>query len=354
MKKPILYDKRNRVFTANFRVDGRQHRPSLITRDEYERLPEADRESVLLSLWKKAKARFERQMQEREESGELLADLAEEWLSSVASARDAKTVAHYRLDVQRFLEVAPARSGQLTSSVQQPYYEHLRELGLSESSINSSVRSVRVFLRWLNERQLLRHPVTLKALRVVKKQPQIYTPEQIQQMLAFCGETPGRRYVLLRRAIWVLSQTGMRGGELLNLRWESVQGDRIRIVSSETWKVKSRRDAWVPVSPRLREEMQSWDRGGEEWVLDKGDGSGQRHWSQLGELTRSMRDVQHRCGCRGPKPLHGFRAGVATELLRQGASPVHVQRLLRHESINTTMGYLDPEALEIQNLVKNL
>ncbi|MEC8545141.1 MAG: hypothetical protein VXY89_16490 [SAR324 cluster bacterium] len=52
--------------------------------------------------------------------------------------------------------------------------------------------------------------------------------------------------------------------------------------------------------------------------------------------------------------MHGFRAAVVNELLRQGASPVHVQRLLRHEDLSTTMGYLDPDALEIENLVRNL
>ena len=52
--------------------------------------------------------------------------------------------------------------------------------------------------------------------------------------------------------------------------------------------------------------------------------------------------------------MHGFRAAVVTELLRQGASPVHVQLLLRHEDLSTTMGYLDPDALEIENLVKKL
>ena len=87
-------------------------------------------------------------------------------------------------------------------------------------------------------------------------------------------------------------------------------------------------------------------------MLDKGDG--QRYWAHLNELTASMSFVQTKCDCRGPKPLHRFRAGVAAELLRQGASPVHVQRLLRHEDLSTTMGYLDPDALEIKNLVKNL
>ena len=87
-------------------------------------------------------------------------------------------------------------------------------------------------------------------------------------------------------------------------------------------------------------------------MLDKGDG--QRYWAHLNELTASMSFVQTKCDCRGPKPLYGLRAGVATELLRQGASPVHVERWLRHEDFSTTMGYLDPDALEIENLVRNL
>ena len=49
--------------------------------------------------------------------------------------------------------------------------------------------------------------------------------------------------------------------------------------------------------------------------------------------------------------MHGFRSSV-TEF-GQGASPVHVQLLLRHEDL-PTMGYLDPDTLEIENLVKNL
>ena len=52
--------------------------------------------------------------------------------------------------------------------------------------------------------------------------------------------------------------------------------------------------------------------------------------------------------------MHGFRAAVVNELFRQGANPVHVQRLLRHEDLSTTMGYLDPDTLEIENLVRNL
>ena len=193
-------------------LTSKRYRFPLISKDTYNALTEDEREQVVGDLWKKAKERLDRQIEEEEERHRQYPEpLLEEWLSSVESARDAKTVDHYRLDLQRFLHVAPPRTGQLSSRVQEPFYDHLRSLGLSDSSINSSVRSVRVFVKWLAERELLKHPVTLKALRTVKKRVQFYSAEQIQTMLDYCRETPGRRYTSLYRTIWILSQTAMRG-----------------------------------------------------------------------------------------------------------------------------------------------
>jgi integrase len=323
-RQDISLNKQRQVWVGNYRRGKKRTRYVLGSVEEFRGKTQEELQEVLNFRYKNNLERFERECKEEEDQGQYLNQLLEEWLESVASARDTKTVDHYRLDCSRFVEVAPPRVGQLSSAVQQVYYDHLRSLGLADTSINSAVRSVRVFLRWLSDKELLKHPVHLKALRTVKKRPQFYTAEQIQTMLEYCKDTPGRRYTLLYRCIWILSQTGMRGGELLNLTWAQVTMNRIKIVSSEDWKVKSRRDAWA------------------------------RYWAHLNELTASMRFVQTKCECRGPKPLHGFRAGVATELLRQGASPVHVQRLLRHEDLSTTMGYLDPDALEIENLVKGL
>ena len=170
---------------------------------------------------------------------------------------------------------------------------------------------MRVFIKWLSERELLKHPMTIKVLRTVKKPVQFYSAEQINKMLEYCKDTPGRRHHLLYRAIWILSQTAMRGGELLNLKWLEVQEKKIKITSTEDWQVKNRKDAWVTISPKLQEEMSQWEKSGEVWVLDRGNGD--RHRAHLNELTASMRFVQNKFECKGPRPLHGFRAGVATE-----------------------------------------
>ena len=348
----ISLNKSRNTWVGNYRNGKKRTRYTLGNLREFKGCTAEEVQAVLSERYEKGLERFLNECKEEEKKGLLLQNLLEKWLTSIASSRDVKTYDHYRLDLLRFLHVSPLRVGELTSAVQEKYYDHLRTLGLSDSSINSSVRSVRVFIKWLAEQELLKHPVTLKALRTVKKRPQYYSAVQIAQMLNYCRTTPGRRYTLLYRSIWILSQTGMRGGELLNLQWNEVEKNRIKITSREDWKVKNRKDSSVPISPKLRMEMSDWDKSGEIWVLDTG--NQQKYWSHLNELTASMRFVQNKCDCRGPKPLHGFRAGVATELLRQGASPVHVQRLLRHEDLSTTMGYLDPDALEIQELVSKL
>jgi len=99
-RKDIVYDRTNRVFTANFRLDGKRHRPTLISKDDYDQLTEEEREQVVGTLWRKAKDKFDRLVEEGERHGQYLEPLLEEWLSSVASARDSKTVDHYRLDLQ--------------------------------------------------------------------------------------------------------------------------------------------------------------------------------------------------------------------------------------------------------------
>ena len=68
-----------------------------------------------------------------------------------------------------------------------------------------------------------------------------------------------------------------------------------------------------------------------------------------------MRKALQKVGIENAKPLHSFRSTVATELLSgESANPVHVQMLLRHESIQTTMSYLNSDHLQQVDLVNKL
>ena len=85
------------------------------------------------------------------------------------------------------------------------------------------------------------------------------------------------------------------------------------------------------------------------------DGRGKPLYSSLGDLTKSMRKALLKCGIENAKPLHSFRSTVATELLAgDSANPVQVQKLLRHQSIQTTMSYLNSDHLQQVDLVNQL
>ena len=132
-----------------------------------------------------------------------------------------------------------------------------------------------------------------------------------------------------------------------------ILADRIELRSSREWKIKGRRDSVLPIALKLQEFIQSQDIQGERYVLD--DGRGKPLYSSLGDLTKSMRKALLKVGIENAKPLHSFRSTVATELLAgDSANPVQVQKLLRHQSIQTTMSYLNSEHLQQVDLVNKL
>jgi len=159
--------------------------------------------------------------------------------------------------------------------------------------------------------------------------------------------------LLLIRAWYFLRFTAIRGRELLNLKWRHVYPDRIELRSTSEWKVKGRKDATIRLNHILSEFIRQQDKSNEVYVLD--DGSGKPNYGKVHALTQSMKKAQLACGIKGCKPLHSFRATVATELANKpGTNVVHVQDLLRHKSIATTMSYVRIKDIEQQNLVNQI
>jgi integrase len=82
----------------------------------------------------------------------------------------------------------------------------------------------------------------------VKERPYCYTTEEVEMLIAGCREW-------LRPVITTLAFTGMRIGELINLRWEDVdlKENVIHVCVREDWKPKGRCDRAIPMHPRVRE-----------------------------------------------------------------------------------------------------
>ena len=84
----------------------------------------------------------------------------------------------------------------------------------------------------------------------VKQQPYCYKPEEVEVLLAGCRDW-------LKPVLTTLAFTGMRIGELINLRPEDVDLDEglIHVRVREDWKPKGRRDRTIPMHPRVEKAI---------------------------------------------------------------------------------------------------
>ena len=295
--------------------------------------------------------------------GLLIQDAMQLWLDHVAAFRDSKTAVKYRFDASRWVQsCGNYRIQSPPAKTAEKYIDFLRREGLSDASINSALRSIRVFLNWAVDNHHIQKAPKITSLRVTKKQPRIYTSEQLQNILDRINneiETVriDRRQskICLRRVFYMMRYTGMRNAEVRNLLWSDILDTQIRLRDNEDGqhKVKGRQEAFVPISEILRGFLMGEEKNGEIYYLD--DGKGRQQWNDECGLTRAMRRLLDRIGITDVKPLHSFRATVATELLSDpNTNAFLVQQLLRHQDIQTTLGYANTSQLETSALINKL
>ena len=380
-KKPIFFDERRGVYRGRFHeitssggdavkrdllpaevanwtetAAGRRRRRSPEARDR--RLRDRYREVLRELLAARAASASERPARALRVS-----EAAQEWLDEVSAVRDAQTARHYSVSVSLLIEaLGDFALDRVPRNLGGAFCEFLRNRGNSDATINSRVREVKGFLAWAFRAGLLEREPRITGVREARRSPGVLDAGQLLAVLARIEDALGSaksdrmRVSALnqRRAWWMLRHTGMRGGEVRALPLAHIGPDAvlIRDVPDAGFRVKGRREAVVPVAPALAEFLRAdlaERRPHERWFLDTGDGALQ--WADTNAMSRPFSRHFRALGIEGVKPLHGFRASVASQLLNSGASPVAVQALLRHANIQTTMGYHNPDGLDLAGLL---
>lgn len=121
--------------------------------------------------------------------------------------------------------------------------------------------------------------------------------------------------------------TGIRLGELANLRWTAVWPDSIRVTGKTGPRI-------VPVSRGARDMLTGLGDSDHIWVSRKGPMS-------LWAVQMVIRRLFIRAGLQGPKSgPHTLRHTFGTHYIANGGSLAHLQRIMGHVSIETTMIYV--------------
>jgi len=264
---------------------------------------------------------------------------------SVEKGASPRTNEAYMRDVSRFAvfcatkgAAAPANA---SARILREYVYHLKDLGLSPSSIRRNVSAVRSYFRFmLGEGELVRDPSErLEAPKRWRTLPEVLTVEEAAKLLV--APSLDEPLAFRDRAMLELAYgAGLRVSEWITLSIKDVMMDdhllRVFGKGSKERLVPIGRKAIAAVAIYVRELRPR---------LEKGQGKGILFLNARGEpLSRMgawkiLRKYVDLAGITKPVSPHTLRHSFATHLLEGGADLRAVQEMLGHADISTTQIY---------------
>lgn len=229
---------------------------------------------------------------------------------------------------------------------------------LSARSINRMLSALRSYLRFLIDFDF-KSPLAPDAIKMIKTKTgtsQVAEFEDLVRLVEFPSEFEKSEIVKKRnRAILeLLFSTGMRISELVSLNLEHLdfKKESLKIRKGKIFITgKGKKQRFVYLTERCKVHLEEYLKMRDDdfkalFIPTRGPRLGNKD-SDRENVRISARYIQSRIakyrkllGIVVPTTPHSLRHGFATYLAEQGASPAAIQRLLGHESLQTTTRYV--------------
>jgi integrase/recombinase XerD len=208
------------------------------------------------------------------------------------------------------------------------YFEHLVvERKLAPASVRLAYQGIR-FL-YLNVLAWTELDLEIDLPKRPQRIPGLLTRAEVAAILNAC---PDARY---RTMLTLCYGCGLRLSEVLAVRVADIDSERalLRITQG-----KGAKDRLVPLSPTLLEELRAY------WKLYR-----PADWLFVGRsgkplcpevLQRAFGKAKRKAGVTKVGGIHGLRHAYATHQLAAGMPVERLQRLMGHNDIHTTLGYV--------------
>lgn len=153
------------------------------------------------------------------------------------------TVKAYEASLKQFFDFYEGKAAKSLGIPEiKAYQRHLIEKGTySPDTINRHLTAIRVFYRWVYDRYDYTSN-TLPRIRAQRKQPVVVSREEVKRMISTV-EKPFYKAVLM-----VLYSTGLRAGEVRNLKITDIDRDRMVITVKQGKGKKDRQALLSPVT----------------------------------------------------------------------------------------------------------
>jgi integrase len=264
-----------------------------------------------------------------------------EYLEYVKTNWAPKTYSNYEAILNAFSKwLGRKKLGEISASDLEKY-KNTKKGSIGDQTINIHVRAIKTALglamKW---GKIKEHPFkNVKQIRTQKKStPSLQKDE----------------YVLLRSKIqeqWLINiidfdvLTGLRLGELSNLKWSDIDMDKgiMKIESDDEYRVKHGKMRIMPLHVEAKDILSKLDRVGD-YVFVKEDGT--RPPAQF--ISKKFKTYIRATGLPEEYHFHSLRATFGTWCANNGMSGYTLQNLMGHSSMKVTESYLTPDLKSFQ------
>jgi integrase/recombinase XerD len=222
------------------------------------------------------------------------------------------------------------------------------ELNNSPNTVNLKLRVLKAFVNYLIDEELYdveKKPFKKISFAKVDSRIEVFNADHLLQMLRyFEKEARNKPYHAYRNRTIVITflSTGIRRGELANLKWTDIDfGNNMIIVRG-----KRRREDGIPITDKLRKELSDFYK----YCSDFFDGylsdyvfcSTKRDGLDPESVGSIFKRLKKRFGWENVRlSPHTFRHTYASHVVKSGMDSISLQRMLRHESLNMTLKYVN-------------
>lgn len=175
--------------------------------------------------------------------------------------------------------------------------------------------------------------------KVEKNKPEIFTKEELKRFFENC---PNLKYKAIFMTIY---GAGLRASEVVNLKITDIDSKSMRILVRHG---KGKKYRYTLLSQKNLEILREYYKKykpkfleGYLFLSPKVD----NHIS-ISSVEFNFRETKKKAGITNRATVHGLRHNFATDLMEAGLDLLHLQKLLGHSGIRSTMEYLHLADLE--------
>ena len=257
-----------------------------------------------------------------------------------------QTIVYYERSNQEFQDYFKFMDATLSwtsidKDVVRMWMESLMDQGEAAGTVNKKLSALRAFFRYLLRKKIITvNPMaTIKGPKKEKPLPMFVRESEMNKLLdQYTAVTIDYEQLLARTIVLMLYETGMRRAEFLGLKDKDIDFTTHQI------KVTGKRDKQriIPFGNELEEAAKEYMKVRDEEFPEHPDAfliskrGNKLNESAFGQIVKQQLSLVTSIKKRSP---HVLRHSFATAMLNNGANIESVQKILGHQSLETTQVY---------------